>query len=67
MGEKVVELTHNWSADRWDWPLQHSDEVIKVINTSDKFEVDLDASFFSSKEIEVHLNNLFIIYTSGVI
>lgn len=60
MEEKVVELTHNWSAERWDWPLQHSGDVVKVINTSDKFEVGLDASFFTPKEIEVTLNLLTV-------
>uniref|UniRef100_A0AAF5RUL3 Small heat shock protein n=1 Tax=Wuchereria bancrofti TaxID=6293 RepID=A0AAF5RUL3_WUCBA len=58
----VVELTHNWSAEQWDWPLQHNDEVIKVTNTNDKFEVGLDASFFTPKEIEVKVagDNLVI-------
>ncbi|VDM94484.1 unnamed protein product [Onchocerca ochengi] len=62
MDEKVVELTHNWSADQWDWPLQHNDDVVKVTNTNDKFEVGLDASFFTPKEIEVKVagDNLVI-------
>ncbi|KAM3723405.1 Heat shock protein [Dirofilaria immitis] len=62
MEEKVVELTHNWSADQWDWPLQHNDDVVKVTNTNDKFEVGLDASFFTPKEIEVKVcgDNLVI-------
>lgn len=61
MAEKV-ELTHNWSADHWDWPLQHNDDVIRVTNTKDKFEVGLDASFFTPKEIEVKVagDNLVI-------
>ncbi|CAD5214990.1 unnamed protein product [Bursaphelenchus okinawaensis] len=48
-----VPLTHDWSAENWDWPLQHNDGVVKVHNTSDKWEVGLDASFFTPKEIEV--------------
>uniref|UniRef100_A0A0R3RIA1 SHSP domain-containing protein n=1 Tax=Elaeophora elaphi TaxID=1147741 RepID=A0A0R3RIA1_9BILA len=58
----MMELTHNWSSEQWDWPLQHNDEVIKVINTNEKFEVGLDASFFSPKEIEVKVagDNLVI-------
>ncbi|VDN34334.1 unnamed protein product [Gongylonema pulchrum] len=55
MGEKV-ELTHNWSADHWDWPLQHNDDVVRVNNTKDKFEVALDASFFTPKEIEASIS-----------
>ncbi|MCP9259571.1 Heat shock protein Hsp-12.2 [Dirofilaria immitis] len=58
MEEKVVELTHNWSADQWDWPLQHNDDVVKVTNTNDKFEVGLDASFFTPKEIEKSKNEI---------
>ena len=66
-----VEVSHNWSADQWDWPLQHNDGVVKVTNTPDKFEVGLDASFFTPKEIEVsnliyYYNNCFsYIYTYG--
>ncbi|VDN04298.1 unnamed protein product [Thelazia callipaeda] len=52
MDDKVA-LTHNWSADLWDWPLQHNDGVTKVTNTQELFEVGLDVSFFTPKEIEV--------------
>uniref|UniRef100_A0AC34RFT1 SHSP domain-containing protein n=1 Tax=Panagrolaimus sp. JU765 TaxID=591449 RepID=A0AC34RFT1_9BILA len=48
-----IEITHNWDAKQWDWPLQHNDGVVRVINTPQKFEVGLDASFFTPKEIEV--------------
>ncbi|VDO96622.1 unnamed protein product [Soboliphyme baturini] len=63
MAEQIyVPLTHEWSADMWDWPLQN-DSVVKVINTSDLFEVALDAPFFTPKEIEVKvLGNELIIH-----
>jgi len=57
-----VEIQHNWEANQWDWPLQHNDGVVKVINTPEKFEVGLDVSYFTPKEIEVKVdgNNLHI-------
>uniref|UniRef100_A0A914DFB3 SHSP domain-containing protein n=1 Tax=Acrobeloides nanus TaxID=290746 RepID=A0A914DFB3_9BILA len=50
------------SADEWDWPLQHNDETVHVTNTADRFEVGLDASLFSPKDIEVKVigNNLLV-------
>lgn len=48
-----IEVTHDWNTEQWDWPLQHSDGVVKVHNSSNKWEVGLDAQFFTPKEIEV--------------
>ncbi|KAI1711648.1 hsp20/alpha crystallin family domain-containing protein [Ditylenchus destructor] len=48
-----VEVTHNWTADQWDWPLQHADGVVLVNNTNDRWEVELDAQQFTPNEIEV--------------
>ncbi|KAH7731880.1 small heat shock protein 12.6identical [Aphelenchoides avenae] len=50
-----IEVAHDWTSDQWDWPLQHNDGVVKVTNTPDKWEVGLDASFFTPKEIEVKI------------
>uniref|UniRef100_A0A914DL63 SHSP domain-containing protein n=1 Tax=Acrobeloides nanus TaxID=290746 RepID=A0A914DL63_9BILA len=59
----TVEVQHNWAADQWDWPLQHNDGVVKVHSTPDKWEVGLDASFFTPKEIEVKVvNNALMIH-----
>uniref|UniRef100_A0A914BVI9 SHSP domain-containing protein n=1 Tax=Acrobeloides nanus TaxID=290746 RepID=A0A914BVI9_9BILA len=57
-----VQVQHNWNADQWDWPLQHNDGVVRIHNTPEKFEVGLDASFFTPKEIDVKIagNNLLI-------
>ncbi|KAH7716533.1 small heat shock protein 12.6identical [Aphelenchoides avenae] len=57
-----VEMTHDWNSDVWDWPLQSKDEVVRVNNTHDKWEVGLDASYFTPKEIEVkvHRDNIIV-------
>jgi len=37
----------------WDWPMQKKDEMVRLVNTDTKFEVALDAQFFTPNEIEV--------------
>ncbi|GMR35714.1 hypothetical protein PMAYCL1PPCAC_05909, partial [Pristionchus mayeri] len=39
----------------WNWPEQANDGVVKVHNDEDKFEVHLDAPFFTPKEIQVQV------------
>ena len=48
-----IPVGHDWVGETWDWPLQHNDGVVKVNNSSDKFEVGLDVQFFAPNEIEV--------------
>jgi crystallin alpha B len=51
-----VELTHDWSANMWDWPMQHADGVVKVHNTKDLFEVGLEVQQYTPNEISVCYN-----------
>lgn len=37
----------------WDWPLQHTDGEVKVVNTPEKFEVALQVQYFKPNEIDV--------------
>ena len=55
MAAQQIEVGHNWAAEQWDWPLQHSDGVVKVIHTKEKFEVALDCPFFTPKEINIRV------------
>ena len=48
-----IEVTHEWSGQQWDWPLQHNDGVVRVLDSSDKWEVGLDVAYFTPNEIEV--------------
>ncbi|VDP02855.1 unnamed protein product [Soboliphyme baturini] len=50
--EMVVGMSHDWTADLWDWPLQQ-DTVIRTVNTKERFEVALDAKGFRPNEIEI--------------
>uniref|UniRef100_A0A914VHP9 SHSP domain-containing protein n=1 Tax=Plectus sambesii TaxID=2011161 RepID=A0A914VHP9_9BILA len=56
MGD-VIQLGHEWTGAQWDWPLQHNDGVVKMVNTKEQFEVAFDCQFFTPKEIEVKVNN----------
>jgi len=48
-----VPLTHNWSAETWDWPLERNDGVIKVVHAGNKFEVGLAVGEYRPDEIKV--------------
>ncbi len=50
---EVIPMTHDFEGKEWDWPMQHDDGVVKMINTDDQFEVHLDCQYFTPKEIEV--------------
>jgi len=41
------------SSDSWDWPLHTSSDFVPVINTKDKFQVELEAKQFAPEDIEV--------------
>lgn len=61
-----IEVTHEWSAQQWDWPLQHNDGVVRVLDSSDRWEVGLDVAYFTPKEIEVGFGHLIeLIWLSG--
>lgn len=62
MADKAIEVQHSWKTEQWDWPLQHNDGVVRVTNTSDKFEVALDAQYFTPKEIEVNYKYIYIFF-----
>ena len=48
-----IDTTHNWSADQWEWPMQHHDGVVRVHNSPHHFEVGLDCAYFTPNEIDV--------------
>ncbi|CAJ0604161.1 unnamed protein product [Cylicocyclus nassatus] len=45
-----IAIEHN---KLWDWALQTNDDFINVVEDATHFEVDLDAKYFSPKEIKV--------------
>ena len=49
----MVATSHNWSADQWESPLQHSDGVVQVNNSDRSFEVGLDCAYFAPDEIDI--------------
>lgn len=40
-------------AETWDWPLQHADGVVNLINKRDSFSCDLEMPFFTARDIDV--------------
>uniref|UniRef100_A0A0M3IKF0 SHSP domain-containing protein n=1 Tax=Ascaris lumbricoides TaxID=6252 RepID=A0A0M3IKF0_ASCLU len=52
----TIPVSHNWVGELWDWPLQSADGVVKVTNTTEKFEVGLDVQYFTPNEIEVKVS-----------
>lgn len=50
-----LEVTHDWTADKWDWPMHNNDDFVNVRNTDDSFSVDLEVQEFRPEEIDVCL------------
>jgi len=48
-----IDVSHDWSNEMWDWPMQHNDGIVKVHNTPDHFEVGLECQFYRPDEIKV--------------
>jgi len=48
-----IEITHEWTAQQWDWPLQHNDGVVRIHDLPNRWEVGLDVAYFTPNEIEV--------------
>jgi len=46
-------LSHYWSADDWDWPLQFNEQMVRIENTRSHFRVLLDVRYFAPNEIQV--------------
>jgi len=40
---------------KWDWPLQKNDGVVRMVNDTRRFSVDLDIPTFKPNEIDVPL------------
>jgi len=54
---KTIDIDHSsWTAEMWDWPLQHHDGVVRVHNDAASFEVGLETQFFTPKEIQVRVD-----------
>jgi len=51
-----IQVAHNFKEALWDWPIGN-DGIVKVTNTSEKFEVHLDAQQFTPNEIQVKAAN----------
>lgn len=47
---------------KWDWLFQHGDGDAKVVNTGDKFEVNLECPTFTPDEMEVLYFSYYKIY-----
>lgn len=47
-------------AQCWDWPLQHNDGMVDIVNDNEHFEANLEMPTFKPSDIEVNsLNNNF--------
>lgn len=40
-------------ARSWDWPLQHKDGLVTLVNNSQRFEAGLEVAMFKADEIDV--------------
>lgn len=40
-------------SQKWDWPLQHNDGMVNIVNERDHFAADLEMPSFKANEIDV--------------
>jgi len=50
-----LEMNHPFTAQIWDWPLQHHDGIAPLHNDQKGFEVSLELQDFAPKEIKVQV------------
>lgn len=55
MPDRKIDIEHNWTAEMWDWPLEHHDGITRVHNDSKRFEVHLSVPYFTPKEVDVEV------------
>lgn len=51
-------------ARSWDWPLQHKDGLVTLVNDSQRFAADLEIPSFKADEVDVMLLATFTVVSS---
>lgn len=52
--KKVSPPSNLPEAQTWDWPLQHGDGMVNIVNNKDRFAADLEIPSFRANEIDVN-------------